>query len=61
MEFTILVPDVEVYFVFVEIVGDVVDGVVVGRVLVVDEDELVVRVLDQDVVSEEVIVREDEW
>ena len=39
-------------------VGNVVDGVVVAGVLVVNEDEVVAALLDQDVVGQQVVVRE---
>ena len=47
----ILIFHIKIHFKLVEIVSNVINGIVVGGVLVVDEDVLVVRVLYEDVVG----------
>jgi hypothetical protein len=51
-EKSFLIPGVEIDLVLVEIVGNVVNGVVVGRIFIINEDEFVVGVLNDNVVGE---------
>lgn len=58
MKATIFHSDIEIDLIFVKIVRYIVNGIVVGGVLVVDEDIFVVGVLYQYVVCEKVVVGE---
>ncbi len=49
-KFSILVFKIEINLKLIEVVGNVIDGIVVGRVFIIDKDILVVGVLYQNVV-----------
>jgi hypothetical protein len=52
----ILIPDIEIHLKLIKIIRNVINGVIVCRVLIIDEYILVVRVLDQNVVGQQIVV-----
>ena len=56
----IFITNIVINFVLIEVIGNVIDWVVISRILVIDEDELVVRILDDYVIGQKVVVRKDQ-